>query len=298
MLLVNETNRSVNRWTDCGWLLQRRARMRTGFAAALMSFIFGYVAPAFAADPTDARLMADVTVAKATITFLQSRDFTAVRARFHPVIGPLPDDVLTRMADTFAGDIKSVETISSKGAFDPTTGNGESQTILEYQIDSRWVVADVVVKTENNTKQVSGLYVSVNKQPLRELSAFHLSDKGFAQFAFLAGWIGIVGLTGCAMVLAFRRHSGWRRWALMFVMPLGLGPAVAMNWSNGAFWSFGGTVTKGAASFYPIISGRFPMAWFGMFGGAEMGVPYLYMSAPLIAIGYLIWRGINSTAAG
>jgi hypothetical protein len=40
------------------------------------------------------------------------------------------------------------------------------------------------------------------------------------------------------------------------------------------------------------------MAWFGMFGGTEMGAPYLYTSAPLIAIGYLIWRGVDSIVAG
>ena len=272
--------------------------MRTGFAAALMSFIFAYVAPAFAADPADARLVADVAVAKATISLLQSRDFAAVRDRFQPAIGRVRDDDLARMADLIAGEVKSVETISSKGTFDLTTGNGESQTILEYRIDSRWVVADVVLKTENNIKRVSGLFFSVNSRPLRELSVLQLSGKGFAQYAFLAGWLGIIGLTGCAMVLAFRRHSTWRRWALMIAMPVGLGPAVAMNWSNGAFWSFGGTVTKGAASFYPILGGRFPMAWFEMFGGTEMGAPVLYMSAPLIAIGYLIWRAIASKAAG
>jgi hypothetical protein len=240
MLLVNKTNRSAGRRTDCGWLLQRRARMRKSLAAALMPFIFAYVAPAFAADPTDARLMADVAVAKATITLLQSRDFTAVRDRFQPALGPLPDDVLAGMADVIAGEAKSVETISPKGTFNPATGNGESQTILEYQIGLRWVVADVVVKTENNIKRVSGLYFSTNSQPLRELSVFHLSGKGFAQYAFLAGWIGIIGLTGWAMVLAFRRHSGWWRWALMIAMPLGLGPAVAMNWNNAAFWILGG----------------------------------------------------------
>jgi hypothetical protein len=293
MLLVN-INRSVGQRTDYRWLLQRRVRMKTRVAAALMSILLAYVAPASAADPTDARLIADVAVAKATITLLQSRDFTALHERLDPSIGPLPDDVLARMADPIAGEAKSVETISSKGRFDLASGNGESQTILEYQIDPHWVVANVVVKTENNIKRVSGLFFSINSQPLRELNVFRLSGKGFAQYAFLAGWIGVIGLTGCAMVLAFRRHSGWRRWALMIVMPLGIGPAAAMNWSNGAFWTLGGAVTNGTASFYPILSVRIPMAWFGMFGGAEFGAPYLYMSAPLIAIVYLIWRGIDS----
>jgi hypothetical protein len=291
MMLVN-TNYSVGQRTGYRWLLQRR--VRTSLAAALMSVLFAYVAPAFAADPTDARLIADVAVAKATITLLQSRDFTALRKRLDPAIGPLSDNALARIADPVAGEAKSIETISSKGSFDPAARNGESQIILEYQIDPHWVVANVVVKTENNIKRVSGLYFSVNDQPLRELGVFRLSGKGFVQYAFLAGWIGIIGLTGCAVVLAFRRHSGWRRWALIIAMPVGLGPAVAMNWNNAAFWTFGGTVTKGAAAFYPILSARIPMAWFGMFGGAEFNAPYLYMSAPLIAIGYLIWRGIDS----
>jgi hypothetical protein len=298
MLIASKTNHSGGRRTDCGWSLRRRARIRTGFAAALISFVFAYVAPAFAADPTDPRLIADVAVAKATITLLQSRDYNAARRQFHANVGPLPDDVLARMADVVAGEAKSVETISSKGRFDLGPGNSESQTILEYQMGARWVVADVVVKTENNTKRISGLYFSVNGQPLRDLSIFRLSDRGFAEYAFLAAWVGIVSLTGSAMVLAFRRHSGWRRWALTIAMPIGLGPAVAMNLGNGAFWSFGGIVTKGAASFYPILSARLPMAWFGIFGGAEFRAPYLYMSAPLIAIGYLIWRGIDSRAAG
>ncbi|MBO0758603.1 MAG: hypothetical protein J2P54_22380 [Bradyrhizobiaceae bacterium] len=119
--------------------------MRAGLAAAVVSFIFACVAPALAADPTDPQLMADVAVAKATVILLQSRDFAAVRDRFHPAIGPLSDDVLARMADVIAGEAKSVETISSKGTF-ATRKNGESQTILEYQIGSRWIVADVVIK--------------------------------------------------------------------------------------------------------------------------------------------------------
>ena len=289
---------SAARRTDSGKLRQPRVQMRTGLAAAVMSFIFAYFAPAPAADPTDPWLIADVAVAKATITLLQSRDFAAVRDRMHPTVGAVSDDVLRRMAGVIAGDAKSVETISSKRRFNRDTGNGESQTILEYQIDSRWIVADVVIITENDIKRVSGLYFSVNSQPLRELGVFHLSGKGFVQYAFLASWIGIIGLTGCAMVLAFHRHSGWWRWALMIAMPLGLGPTVAMNWNNAAFLILGGPGKNNGVSFYPILSGRFPMVWFEMFGGTEMGAPFLYLSAPLIAFGYLIWRGVDSIAAG
>jgi hypothetical protein len=271
-----------------------RAAIRAIFTIAQMLIISAGFGPTFAADSTDPQLMADVSMARATIALLQSRDFTAFRRQFFPYAASLTDDVVAHMADTVAGDAKSVETISSKGRFDLGPGNSESQIILEYQIGARWVAADVVITTENNIKRVSGLYFSVNSQPLRELNIFRLSGRGLAEYAFLVGWIVIVVLTGHAMVLAFRRHSGWRRWALIVAMPVGLGPGLAMNLSNGVFWMLGGPETRGAVSFLPIFSGRFPMAWFGMFGGAEFRVPYLFMSAPLIAIGYLIWRSINS----
>jgi hypothetical protein len=268
--------------------------MKASLAALLASLVFAYVAPALAAEPTDARLMADITMAKATIALLQSRDFVGARERFDPAIGPLSDDALGRMSDIVAGETQSIETFSAKGSFSPDTANRASQIILECHIGARWIVADVVIKTEANIQRISGLFFSVNKQPLRDLSIF--SGKGFVQYAFLAGWSGIIGLTGYAMILVFRRHSGWRRWVLMIAMPTGLGPAVAMNWNNAAFWTIGGSVTKGASTFYPIFGARFPMAWFGMFGGDEFRTPFFYVSVPLIAIGYLAWRGLESKA--
>jgi hypothetical protein len=190
------------------------------------------------------------------------------------------------MADVVAGEPRSIETISSSGRYNVETGNGNSRTMLEYQIGSRWVVADAVVNTENNVKLVSGLHFTVNSKPLRELNAFHLSGKGFAQYAFLACWIGIIGLTGYAMMTAFRRESGWRRWLLIIAMPVGLTPTVAMNWNTAQSWILEAMTGPSGFSF-PIFAIRIPMA---SFGNTETGAPYLYISAPLIAVGYLIWR--------
>jgi len=272
---------------------RRKPSMRTGFAAALISFLFSCVTPALAENPSDARLVADVTVAKSIISLLQSRDFTAIRAQFHPVVGPVTDVLLARMADVIAGEPTSIETISSSGRYNVETGNGNSRTILEYEIGPHWIVADAVVNTENNVKLVSGLHFAVNDKPLRELNAFHLGGKGFAQYAFLACWMGIIGLTGYAMITAFRRQSGWRRWLLIVAMPLGLTPTVAMNWNTAQSWILE-AVTVPAGSSFPIFAIRFPMA---LFGNTETGTPYLYISAPLIAVGYLIWRCLRQAPA-
>jgi hypothetical protein len=258
----------------------------------LISLLFSCATPALAENPSDTRLIADATLAKSVISLLQSRNFAAARAQFHPAAGPITDDILVRMADVIAGEPRSIETISSSGRDSVETGNGNSRTMfnsrtmLEYQIGSRWVVADAVVNTENNAKLLSGLHFTVNSQPLRELNAFHLSGKGFAQYAFLACWIGIIGLTGYAMITAFRRVSGWRRWLLIVAMPVGLTPTVAINWNTAQSWILE-AMTGPAGSTFPIFAIRFPMA---LFGTTETGAPYLYISAPLIAVGYLAWR--------
>jgi hypothetical protein len=71
---------------------------------------------------------------------------------------------------------------------------------------------------------------------LRELNAFHFFGKGPVQYLFLAGWISVIVVTVLAMIAAFRRHTGWRRWVLVLLMPLGLTPTLAVNWNTATVW--------------------------------------------------------------
>ena len=104
------------------------------------------------------------------------------------------------------------------------------------------------------------------------------------QYLFLAGWIAVIALTAFAIVVAFRRHTWWRRWIVS--MPLGLTPTVAVNWNTAQVWVME-AYSNQAGQVIPIFAFRYPTAFFSY---TETRVPYLYVSAPLIAFGYLIRR--------
>jgi hypothetical protein len=106
------------------------------------------------------------------------------------------------------------------------------------------------------------------------------------QYLFLACWMATIGLTVWAMVIAFRRNTGWRRWTLIASMPLGLTPTVAVNWNTAQIWVLE-AASNAVGQVIPVVAIRYPMA---LFAKTETLVPYLDISAPLIALGYLIWQ--------
>lgn len=247
--------------------------------------------PALAADAPDSRLADDVALTKATISLLASKDFAAVRDRLDPAMGEVSDDKLRQLSDLIgAGEPTSIETIWSTERHSLETGNGSSRVLLEYGLGGKWLVVDAAVKTEATSKRFYRLFLTSNTLPLRELNAFHLFGKGPVQYLFLACWVATIGLTVWAMTIAFRRHTGWRKWALIASMPLGLTPTVAVNWNTAQIWVLEAT-SNAAGQVIPIFAFRYPMA---LFAYTETSVTYIYISAPLIALGYLIWQRRSS----
>jgi hypothetical protein len=244
-------------------------------------------APAMASEAPDARLSDDIALTKATIASLAAKDFTSVRNRLDTAIGQASDETLDRMSNLFGvSEPASIETISGTETRNLQTGAGNSRILLEYAMTGKWLVVDAVINTQAASKRFTRLYISSNNQSLRELNAFHFFGKGPVQYLFLAGWLTAIALTAFAMAIAFRRHTGWRRWALILSMPLGLTPTVAVNWNTAQIWVIE-AVSNSAGEVIPIFAFRYPMA---MFGHTEIHVVYLYVSAPLIALGYLFWH--------
>jgi len=265
---------------------RRRMRRICGIIAPASIMVFLAVA-AQADDAPNARLSDDIALTRATVASLAAKDFAAVRVRLDPKMGQVSDDRLRQMSEQLgAGEPTSIETVWSTETRNLQTGDGNSRILLEYGWAGKWVVVDAVVRTEAATKYFPRLFLTANTLPLRELNAFHLFGKGPVQYLFLAGWIATIVLTGWAIIIAFRRHAGWRRWALIAAMPLGLTPTLAVNWNTAQLWVME-AVSNSAGQVIPIFAFRYPMA---LFAGTETGVPYLYVSAPLIAVGYLIWQ--------
>jgi hypothetical protein len=258
----------------------------TQLARSILASLLLWALASFAAAAQDARISDDVAVTKAIISSLAAKDFTAVRDRLDPSLGKPSDDTLDRLSKQLgAGEPASVETIWTNARHSVETGDGSSQVLLEYGWTGRWVVVEAVVKTEGGAKRFTRLYFTVNTVPLRELNAFHLFGKGPVQYLFFAGWLVTIGLTVLAMIIAFRRHAGWRRWVFIVAMPAGLTPTLAVNWNSGQLWVME-SISNSAGQVIPLIAFRYPMV---LYGTTELLVPYLYISAPLFAFGYLIW---------
>jgi hypothetical protein len=254
---------------------------------ALASMMVFLAVTALVAEAPNSRLSDDTALTKATISLLAAKNNAAFRDRLDPAMGQVSDDKLRQMSDLIGpNEPISIETIWSTETHDLQTGDGNSRILLEYGLTGKWVVVDAVVKTKDASKRFTRLFLTVNALPLRELNAFHLFGKGPVQYLFLAGWIAVIVLTAWAIIIAFRRHTGWRRWALIAAMPLGLTPTVAVNWNTAQVWVLE-AVNNPAGQVIPIFAVRYPMA---LFGRTETLIPYLYVSAPLIALGYLIWQ--------
>jgi hypothetical protein len=246
-----------------------------------------WAVPALAAEAPNSWLADDVALTKATVSLLAAKDFAAVRERLDPKIGQVSDDRLRQMSDLVGpNEPVSIETISATGTHNNQTGDSVSRILLEYGLTGKWVVVDAVIRTQASSKRLTDLYLAPNALPLSRLNAFHFLGKGPVQYLFLAGWIAVIGLTAFAIIVAFRRHTGWRRWALIVSMPLGLTPTVAVNWNTAQLWVMEAYGNQ-AGQVIPIFAFRYPMA---LFSHTETRVPYFYVSAPLIAFGYLIWH--------
>jgi hypothetical protein len=227
---------------------------------------------ALAVDAPNSRLSDDVALTKATVSLLAARDIAAVRDRLDPAMGQVSDDTLRQMSNLIgASEPTSIETIWSTETRNLRTGDRNSRILLEYPLTGKWVVVDAVVKTQGASKRFYRLFLTADTLPLRELNAFHLFGKGPAQYLFLAGWIAVIVFTA---------------WALIALMPLGLTPTVAVNWNTAELWVLE-AISNPTGHVIPIFALRYPMA---LFGYTETRVPYLYVSAPLIALGYLIWQ--------
>jgi hypothetical protein len=252
-----------------------------------ISIMLFWAVAALAADAPNSRLSDDVALMKATLSSLAAGDTAVVRDRLAPAMGQVSDDTLRQMSELIgASEPTSIETIWSTETHDLETGDGTSRIVLEYGLSGKWVVVDAVVRTAGTSKQFHRLLFTPNALPLKELNAFHLFGKGPVQYLFLAGWMAAIIFTAWAIIIAFRRHTGWRRWVLIALMPLGLTPTLALNWNTAQLWILE-AVSNSAGNVIPVFAFRYPMA---LFGYTETRAVYLCVSVPLIALGYLIWH--------
>ena len=276
-------------------LLALFAAMSSGELALAETSSVKLAGPAFASETSSGGLEEDIALTKAAVLLLQAGNFAAMREQMDPAAGQIADDKFRLLSDMLGtSEPASIETLWASERRNLQTGDSASRIYLEYGFGGRWVFVDAVVKTTGAKKQFLRLYMSPNTKPLRQLNAFHLLGKGAPQYLFLAVWLVVIAFTACAAYLAFIRNRGWRRWVLPLLMPLGLTPAVAMNW-NVAQFSVLEATSNSAGTIIPIFAARWPMAFYEV---NAIGATSLYISAPLLAVVYLIVLLVRRKTAG
>lgn len=157
-----------------------------------------------------------------------TRDHLAAKLRTPDI-----DAQLSRIAGYFPQGVpRSIKTVGAHKAWI----NGESQVSLafEYEFDSGWALADMVVSTTGGQDTIEGLHVSRLKQSLEQTNAFTLRGKTPLQYFFLGLACAIPLLCLYALVLCARTPMRGRKWPWILFILFGF-VTVGLNWTTGAF---------------------------------------------------------------
>ena len=107
---------------------------------------------------------------------------------------------------------------------------------VEYEFVRSWLLAQVVIRTKDGVKTITGFSVTPTAEPIEVMNEFTLADKGFPQYAglFLALWVA--ALTLYAFVLCVRMKFGKKKWFWLAAILVGV-CQLTVNWTTGE-WFF------------------------------------------------------------
>jgi hypothetical protein len=141
---------------------------------------------------------------------------------------------LVEMSDMFPSKPISVRTVEAN-----VVRSRDSRTTsitVAYEFAQNWLLAQVVIRTKDGLKTITGFSVTPTAEPIEAMNEFTLHDKGFSQYAglFLALWVS--ALTLYAFVLCVRMKIGAMKWVWLAVIIVGV-CRLTVNWTTGE-WFF------------------------------------------------------------
>ena len=141
---------------------------------------------------------------------------------------------LLEMSNLFPSKPISVKTVEAR-VFRSRDSRTTSITV-EYEFARSWLLAQVVIRTKDGLKTITGFSVNPTAEPVEVMNEFTLDDKGSSQYAglFLALWVAT--LTLYAFVLCVRMKIGKRKWVWLVAILVGV-CQLTVNWTTGE-WFF------------------------------------------------------------
>jgi hypothetical protein len=141
---------------------------------------------------------------------------------------------LVEMSHLFPSKPISVKTVEARIIRSPDSRT--TSITVEYEFARSWLLAQVVIRTKDGRKTITGFSVNPTAEPVEVMNEFTLDDKGFSQFAglFLALWVA--AFTLYAFVLCVRMKIGAKKWVWLAAILVGVGQ-LTVNWTTGE-WFF------------------------------------------------------------
>lgn len=233
----------------------------------VLSFLVFLVASLAHADLSDNVLVpqAEMNFAKNYLNDLREKNFEAVLNHIDPeLFGQVSTEKLEEIAAYFpAGKLLSTELIGSQvNTFDDTWQGNFS---FEYEFESGWAVANVVMKRIADKTTVIGFNVYKTDASQKALNKFELTGKSALHYIILALACIVPLFIIISLVYCIKTPIPKRKWLWVLFILGGIG-TVSINWSTGAFWfnilqyQILGAAALASSEYSPwIITAGFPL---------------------------------------
>jgi hypothetical protein len=214
----------------------------------------------------------EMNFAKSYLAEIRERDFEYVLSHIDPELsGQVSEEKLEEVAAYFpSGQLLSTELIGSQVNTLNETWQGNFS--FEYEFESGWAVANVVMKRIGKETTVIGFNVYRTEASQKELNKFVLAGKSVLHYLVLVLACIIPIFILVTLVYCIKTPIEKRKWLWVLFILGGIG-TITINWSTGAFgfkilqYQLFGAAAAAASEYAPwVITAGFPLGaiifWF------------------------------------
>jgi hypothetical protein len=173
-----------------------------------------------------------VAAAKSDVDLLRQHRFEEVKARMDPsLVNDGLEAALNQMAGLVPeGDIKSIKVVGANSF--RNADFAQLSLTLEYEFSGKWLLAEVVTKTQGGQTLIEGFHIDPLTDSLEHANRFRLTGLGAAQWVMIFLALVSFGCSVYAFVICVRSKVR-RKWLWAVVTLFGVG-RLALNWTSGA----------------------------------------------------------------
>jgi len=202
----------------------------------LVALLVLFAAFAAKADLSDSSLVPqeEMNFSKDYLSKIRGRDFDYVLSHIDPeLIGQISEEKLEEIAAYFpSGQLLSTELIGSQVYNFNSTWQGNIS--FEYEFESGWALANVVLKRADDRTTVTGFNVYRTEASQKELNKFVLSGKTVLHYLVLGLAVVVPVFIIITLVYCIKTPIQKRKWLWVLFVLGGIG-TISINWTTGMY---------------------------------------------------------------